>query len=101
MNILPLELIESLSRIALVVRNQFTNDAPTLRSFVGVPVRNGYHSEQGLPQGPGATTGPCTGVERKHGAEGFPAFVCEQGPGDRQIASGVADCKLSEIDNGA
>src|SRR6267154_5259024 len=77
------------------------DDAPRSRRLDRVRLDETRRDDRGLPQSPGAAASPCAGVERKHCAEGFPAFAVEKRPGDGQIACGVANPQHSEIDDGA
>src|SRR5712691_10088047 len=79
----------------------FVDDAPRSRRLDGIRLGETRCDDQGLPQSPGAAASPRTGVERKHCAEGFPAFAAKKRPSNRQIACGVADPQHSEIDDGA
>ena len=69
----------------------FVDDAPGSRRLDSIRLGETSCDDQGLPQSPGAAASPCTGVERKHCAEGFPAFASKKRPSNRQIACGVAN----------
>src|SRR5437879_5098320 len=60
----------------------FVDDAPSSRRLDGIRLGKTRCDDQGLPQGPGAAASPCARVERKHCAEGFPAFAAEKRPGN-------------------
>src|SRR5712664_2196492 len=79
----------------------FIDDAPGSRRLDGIRLGETRCDDQGLPQSPGAAASPCAGVERKHCAEGFPAFAAKKRPSNGQIACRVADPQHSEIDDGA
>src|SRR5712692_1601937 len=79
----------------------FVDDAPRSRRLDSIRLGETRCDDQGLPQSPGAGASPCTGVERKHCAEGLPAFVAKERPSNGQIACRVANPQHSEIDDGA
>ena len=77
----------SRSRLAGVIGEHPLDHAPLDRAALGVAVEG----DERLPQRPAAAARPGAGIDAERGAEGVPARAGQQGPGDHDVAGGVAD----------
>src|SRR3712207_2680091 len=68
---------------------------------LGVGARERGDRDQGLPQGPTATSCPGRVIEGQGRVERLPAFSGEERPRDRQIARGIAHTRGAKVDNRA